>query len=310
MVGIIIKISAIFVMIFIGYGAGKRKALQPEAQEHLIDLLLNISIPCMLFCSMAGSGREHNSPAEAVKIMGCCAGYFIIAALVAQALVKLFRVKDSGDIGVYKILFTSINAGFIGFPVTKLLFDDTVMFVMVLHNMIMNLYLYSLGIVQLRGGQLKGAGIKRALKGMANPCIAGAAAGLVFLFAGIPLPSYAADILKPIGDAAIPVGMLVVGLQLSEGELAGCFTKKKLVLFSAISMLAWPLLVFLLANWLPLSYGIKTALSLGAALPPATTVSAMAADEGQNYKLAADGIIVMTLLSALSLSVIAVLLCR
>ena len=141
-----------------------------------------------------------------------------------------------------------------------------------------------------------------------NPCIIGAVLGVVLLFAGAEIPSYIAGIMKSVGDVTIPVAMMVVGIQLADGRITDCFRNGKLVVFAVVTMLAWPVLILIIVKFIPMAEILKIVFTLGAALPPATTISALAAYEGRNYKLAADGIIVTTLMSVVTIPFIVMMI--
>ncbi len=310
MLGVIIKISTIFVMIFLGYITCKLKVLQSEAQAHLIKLILNINIPCMLLVSVSQNTITEDTFQATIQMFAFSAIYFVVSSLCAIVLVKTFRIKDPDDVGVYKIIFTSINTGFIGFPVTMVLFGNKMLYFMVLHNIVLNLYLYSMCFIQLSAEPIRFRSILQMLKKMINPCIISAIVGIILLFAGLHLPTYLKSIAQPIGDATIPVAMIVIGIQLADGKLRECFGNKKLLLFSIFTMLIWPVIILLLVDLLPISGTVKIILALGAAFPPASTISALAAEEGRNYKLAADGIVVTTLLSIVTIPIMGMLIER
>lgn len=308
MIDVILKISTIFVMIFIGYIAVKLKFVPSKAQEELVKLILNINIPCMLLCSITGNEISSDSLMTTVKMFGYSGIYFIVAALGSILLTKLFRIKTENDIGVYQMIFTSINTGFIGFPVTKALFGDAALYFMVLHNIVLNICLYSICTLQLNGTGLKKGMLSKTMKSMINPCIISAVIGILLLFMGIHIPGYIDGIIAPIGDATIPLAMIIVGLQLAEGKIADCFKNKKLILFCIVVMLLRPLAVLCIVSMLPIEEVLKTVLVLGSAFPPVTTISALAANEGRNYKLAADATIITTLMAAITLPAIAMLI--
>ncbi len=308
MTDILLKISTIFIMIFIGFAASRLKFVPSDAQNGLVKMILSINIPCMLICSLTQNELSEGPMAATIKMLCFSAVYFVIAALISELLPKLFRIREPDDIGVYKILFTSINTGFIGFPLTKALFGDETLYFMALHNIVLNICLYSICMIQLNSGNREKDMLKKMIKSMINPCIISAVLGIILLFAGIAIPSYIQGILQPIGDATIPVAMIVVGLQLAEGKIIDCFMNKKLLIFSAITMIVRPVIVLLIVNMLPITAILKVVLVLGAAFPPVTTVSALAANEGKNYKLAADATIVMTLIAAATIPMITMLI--
>lgn len=307
MLEIVIKISTVFVMIFMGFAACKVGFIKSEAQTHLVNLILNITLPLMLINSICSNEITADSLQLTIEVLVFSSVYFILAGAVAAILVRMFRVRDLNDKGVYKIIFTSINAGFMGLPITLAVFGEEAVYYMALHNIVLNVVLYFFCVIQLNNGIKKGA-VKKTLMKLLNPCIIGAVLGVVLLFAGAEIPSYIAGIMKSVGDVTIPVAMMVVGIQLTDGRITDCFRNGKLVVFSAVTMLVWPVLILIILKFIPMAGILKIVFTLGAALPPATTISALAAYEGRNYKLAADGIIVTTLMSVVTIPFIVMMI--
>lgn len=307
MLEIVIKISTVFVMIFMGFAACKVGFIKSEAQTHLVNLILNITLPLMLINSICSNEITADSLQLTIEVLVFSSVYFMLAGIVAAILVRMFRVRNLNDKGVYKIIFTSINAGFMGLPITLAVFGEEAVYYMALHNIVLNVVLYFFCVIQLNNGIKKGA-VKKTLKKLLNPCIIGAVLGVVLLFAGAEIPEYIAGIMKSVGDVTIPVAMMVVGIQLADGRITDCFRNGKLVIFSVVTMLVWPVLVLIILKFIPMAGILKIVFTLGAALPPATTISALAAYEGRNYKLAADGIIVTTLMSVVTIPFIVMMI--
>lgn len=307
MLEIVIKISTVFVMIFMGFAACKVGFIKSEAQTHLVNLILNITLPLMLINSICSNEITADSLQLTIEVLVFSSVYFMLAGIVAAIPVRMFRVRNLNDKGVYKIIFTSINAGFMGLPITLAVFGEEAVYYMALHNIVLNVVLYFFCVIQLNNGIKKGA-VKKTLKKLLNPCIIGAVLGVVLLFAGAEIPEYIAGIMKSVGDVTIPVAMMVVGIQLADGRITDCFRNGKLVIFSVVTMLVWPVLVLIILKFIPMAGILKIVFTLGAALPPATTISALAAYEGRNYKLAADGIIVTTLMSVVTIPFIVMMI--
>lgn len=171
MLDIIVKISTIFVMIFIGFFACRLKVLKSESQEHLVSLILNITLPCMLINSICGNTLSEDSFKLTIETFIVSILYFVLAIFAAALLVRLFRVKEENDVGVYKIIFTSINAGFMGLPVTMAIFGNEAVYYMALHNIVLNVVLYSFCVIQLSSGSGKAGKqlIAKALKKTGQP---------------------------------------------------------------------------------------------------------------------------------------------
>ena len=85
--------------------------------------------------------------------------FFIAAIGISFLIVKLMRC-DRDDAGVLMVIITAVNTGFMGFPVTKAIFGNTYFFLMVIQNIVLNIYLYSMMVYQMNYGFRK----KRALR--------------------------------------------------------------------------------------------------------------------------------------------------
>ncbi|MBQ9015607.1 MAG: AEC family transporter [Firmicutes bacterium] len=307
---IMIRVSTVFAMIMIGYAACKGKLIRGEAQVHLAALLLNINIPCMLLVSITGNELNAALLRSTVQMLALSGAYFAAAALMIRGLLRVFRIRsiDPYRRGVYQAVFISTNAGFFGFPVTQMIFGDEALYYMVLLNIVMNLYLYSICPLQLGGMRLREGISRKNLSKLLNPCILSAVISILLLFAHVHLPDYLVSVLKPIGDATIPLAMILIGIQLAGQRVCSYLQDRQLLLVCLIRMIFWPGLVFLCLRWTPLPAFVRVVLVLGAALPPASTISVLALGAGGDDELAAGGIVITTLLTCFSIPLCTVLM--
>ena len=206
------------------------------------------------------------------------------------------------------VIITAVNTGFMGFPVTKAIFGNTYFFLMVIQNIVLNIYLYSMMVYQMNYGFRKKEGIKGMLMPMLNMCTYALIIGMVLMLLKVQLPDILADFINTIGDATIPVSMIVVGVQLSESSIRKMLTNKRLITASLCNVILIPVLTFLAVNWLPLAPESKLILIFAAAFPCAVVSTAIALKENRNAALMAEGVAMTTLLSMGTLPVAAILL--
>lgn len=128
MLEVFFKVITIFCMVAIGFAANKKNVLPMEANSYLVNLLLVITSPCMIIGSMASETLTQSTFRLLLEILIGSAVFFCLAALVAFVLVKCLRCKDKEDEGVMMVIITSVNSGFMGFPVTKAIFGSTSFF--------------------------------------------------------------------------------------------------------------------------------------------------------------------------------------
>lgn len=307
MLTVFLKIAAIFAMTAIGFIASKTGVLPAESKKYLSNLLLFITSPCMIIGSMTSQTLDAHTFELMIQIVAGSFIFFLAAMAVSFLIVKLMRC-DRDDAGVLMVIITAVNTGFMGFPVTKAIFGNTYFFLMVIQNIVLNIYLYSMMVYQMNYGFRKKEGIRGMLMPMMNMCTYALIAGLVFMLLKVRLPDILADFINTIGDATIPVSMIVVGVQLSESSIRKMLTNKRLITASLCNVILIPVLTFLAVNWLPLAPESKLILIFAAAFPCAVVSTAIALKENRNAALMAEGVAMTTLLSMGTLPVAAILL--
>ncbi len=307
MLTVFLKIAAIFAMTAIGFAAAKTGILPAESKKYLSNLLLFITSPCMIIGSMTSQTLDNHTFELMIQIVAGSFIFFFAAMGIAFLIVKLMR-PDKEDAGVLMVIITAVNTGFMGFPVTKAIFGNTYFFLMVIQNIVLNIYLYSMMVYQMNYGFRKKEGIKGMLMPMLNMCTYALIAGLVLMLLKVQLPDILADFINTIGDATIPVSMIVVGVQLSESSIRKMLTNRRLIIASLCNMILMPVLTFLAVNWLPLASESKLILIFAAAFPCAVVSTAIALKENRNAALMAEGVAMTTLISMSTLPVAAILL--
>ncbi len=307
MLTVFLKIAAIFAMTAIGFTASKTGILPAESKKYLSNLLLFITSPCMIIGSMTSQTLDAHTFELMIQIVAGSFIFFLAAMAVSFLIVKLMRC-DREDAGVLMVIITAVNTGFMGFPVTKAIFGNTYFFLMVIQNIVLNIYIYSMMVYQMNYGFRKKEGIKGMLMPMLNMCTYALIIGLVLMLLKVQLPDILADFINTIGDATIPVSMIVVGVQLSESSIGKMLTNKRLITASLCNVILIPALTFLAVNWLPLAPESKLILIFAAAFPCAVVSTAIALKENRNAALMAEGVAMTTLLSMGTLPVAAILL--
>lgn len=307
MLTMLLKIASIFCMVAVGYIANKKNVLPMESNKYFVDLMMKITTPCMIIGSMSTNTLTEDSLRQTIEVIVGSLVYFVVGSLVAFGLAKLLGGPKE-DQGILMVVITAVNTGFMGFPVTKSVFGDEMFFLMVIENQILTVYLYFISVIQMNYGHKKGGSLKEIIKPLCNLCTLAAIIGFIIFFCGIKLPVIAQDFFNTIGDATVPVSMIVVGIQLGNSDLKKIIKNGRLILASLLNVIFMPFLTFLAVNWLPLTNAGKLILVYAAAFPCAVITVAVASKEGRNADLMAEGVALTTLFSIVTLPVISLLL--
>ena len=326
------KVLAIFLLMAAGFGVGRLKVLPEGSNATLNVLLIKVVTPCMILSSITSKELTDDTLSMTLQTFAGSVVFFAIAGVLGYFFAKhMLRVSPSSNIGVYTFAFASINTGFMGFPVTLALFGQDIFYLMVMQNVILTVYLYSAGPLMLRLGcessealpagtadtanaakTASAAGSGSALKSFFmsfwNPNAVASVISLVMLFAGLHLPKLIFEPVQTLGDATIPLSMLLVGIQLSESNISGLIKNGKILAFSLGKMILLPVLTFFAVNWLPLAVSVKVCLIFAAVFPVAVVVAPVTAMENKNSLAAAELIAITTLLSVGTIPLFATLL--
>ena len=311
------KVLSIFLIIGVGFLANRRGILPESSNQFLVDLLILITSPCMILTSIAGKELTADTLLLTVQAFVCADLYFLLLSLAGYTLFgKILRFSPHDDIPVYVMIFVSMNCGFMGFPLTLSLFGDDILYIMVIINISHTFYLYPFGELQLKlycgnssdsDDRSEGSersqrsrhlrSLRNAASAAANPCTLAAVAGLILLIVGIHLPEFLFSGMEMIGDATVPLSMLLVGMKLGNSNFRRLFQNRRLLLTAGLRMFVLPVIMFLIVNPLPLATDLKVALIFASCFASGVGIVPVISMEHKNALLASEGVALTTLFS-------------
>ncbi len=308
MLTVLSKILVIFAVVAIGFFCNKKGILPNSAEPPLVDLLILVISPCMILGSLFSRTLESDTLPKTLLVLALSAGYFIFAGIISFIMKRFMKHTPSKDLGVMMVIMTAVNSGFMGFPITKAIFGDDIFFLIVIQNIILNIYFYSMAIIQISYGSSDIGDIKSSLKSIINPNIIAAIIGLIVLFGSINVPAAIKELVDMLGAVTTPLSMLIVGIRLSNSNLKAVLKNSDLIFAAIVKMLVMPALVFLAVNWLPISSDVKLLIVWATCFPTAVVTVSLASKYGRNATLAAEGIALTTVMSLVLLPIAAALL--
>lgn len=250
----------------------------------LIDVSMFVATPCLVIHSLYASpiviGDALRGWAATLFIM---AGMFIIAWLV-------FGTRGKGSSALYlPIVFANtIN---IPLPIIYLAFGDEGVATTVLFYIPNGLLIYSLGIYMASGHKEMRQGLKAVFK---TPLIYAAVLGLVLNLAGVPVPDAVTNSLKLVGQAAVPLMLLVLGLNIGRFK----FSQIPLTLTASVIRMGGGFVVGLLAVWLLDMTGLPRAVVLFEAAMPSAVFTTVLCTKYNNQPELVSSIVLTTTLMA------------
>lgn len=301
MLTIISKVVVIFAMMAVGFIANKKWILPNQADGAINAYVLNIACPCMILHSMANAGFGGSALTESAQVFIGTIVYFAVTIALAWLFVRAIGYTPREDHGVMIVLTSCMNTGFMGFPITKAIFGNYYLFLMVIENILLNVYLFIVSPQLMRIGENSSRKQRSRLRMLLQPNTLATAAGLMLLLLQVEMPGPLNEFFETIGDSTIPLSMIMIGYQLAQRNVRQVLVNHKLVAACFVRMLAFPVLTFLAVNWLPIADAAKVILIFAACFPTAVIPATIAADEGKNAGLLSEGIALTTAMSIVTL---------
>lgn len=311
--GTLQQMLVILVIIAVGYAAYKTRMISENSLKSISKLTADVFNPAIIFSSMVVNTGG--------KRPGFAGGIFLLAALMFGAsiligwLFSCLLTKKKAVRSVFELMFVFSNMGFIGIPVVSSLFGQEYVFYVAIYIFEYNVLFYTMGIHiidRIAEGRSSGseAVIKSSLWQKIRPMInmgtiACVAALVVFAFR-IPVPKAIGSSVTYLGNAAIPVSLIVIGCNVaSQPDLLSIFKDCLAYKFALLKMFALPAICTLILKFLPVPETIRQLSMIMMAMPVGTMPLVVLTEKGIESKEYSDSIILTSVLSVVTLPVMA-----
>ena len=291
------QMGILFVYMMIGYVACKKEYFDQEFGKKLSWLVVNVANP-MLAISAVVNNEEQIAKKDfyvTVLLAICFYAFFLI---LAQILPRLIGVQKS-DIGVYKMMTTFNNIGFMGFPVIAAAYGNGALIYAVPFSIMFNILCYTWGIQTLCGGGEKGNWKRIINIGTISGIIS-----IVLFFMQIPVPKMICSLSAGLSNLTGPLSMLVIGISIAAMELKDLFTDVKLLKFALIKLLAVPVAAMLLVCQVIDNRLICEVFLVMMATQAASMCAMLSQQYRGDYELAAKGVALTTILSVVTMPIV------
>jgi len=272
-------IIAIASVLAVGAIARRQGILTGEADASLMKLVINVLFPCFIFSKVTGNKTLmdwHSAiiiPAIGFAVLAISFG---LCWLAASKLCPLPEFRDPRKLRTFTVSTGLQNYGYMAIPLIDSLFTNSTMIgVLHVHNVGVEIALWTLGVMIFDGG-LKGQWWRKVL----NPPTLAVLASILLNLSGLYqyLPQCCLKTTEIIGQAAMPMGILLVGATIYDylPKESGGLTKMLrqalplVLLANVMRCLVLPGVILLIAVKLPgISLELRQVLVIQAAMPAA-----------------------------------------
>lgn len=270
--------------------------LTEDSTDGLCRVAIEITLPFLYFYTLSTNLNLHIFSSNLVlplyAILLTFASYFL--SRIASFYLKL----DLRQAGTFKFLLTFSNYGFLAIPLVFALFGQAGLVRLFMFNLGITFLYWTFGIAILSGP--KTAPLK-LFKNLLNNATVALVLGLIAGIISLKLPRFILEASNLIGNATIPLALIVVGSMLARNNYKRGTSFKILFTLAFCRLIIMPVLAILFINIFDnLPNMLKVIIVLQAAMPSASTTPILVKRFGGDAELAASGVFFTTLFSIIT----------
>lgn len=256
--------TTIFFVLGLGFVIQKKKPFSQETLSQLSNLVVSVVMPLYIFYATAtNTTLTLLYKAPIIILIGAAVPFLIF--ITAPLFGKLLKVPEAQQ-PVFSFSMMFSNTAFLGIPICGILFGSEGAFYAVMYNFGLTLIIYSFGIWSLTGGDRKSF-----LNVFKNSLIWSMLVGILFVVLKIEMPIWISQPLSTIGDATLPIALLVAGAQIGNVRLEKNEYTPQVIFVTLSRLIIMPgilLLVFYGLHWSNMEHQVmilQTAMPVGIA---------------------------------------------
>ena len=304
----------LFILAAIGFVSGKTGYLPEKAGTVVSKLVMRVTMPALILSKMLSADFSADNYFDGLKLVAVALVTLLLIFAVTRPFTRLMKIPDKSR-NVYCMQSLFGNVIFFAFPLFQALFGDIGVLYALFFNVGNDILLWTLGIYL--AGKHKGGGFGNALKHILNMNMIMFIIGLILVLSNLSAKLERGVVYQTadmIGKATSPLSMIFVGLVMASSK--GLFKNLGKKMLSIVLALQKQIIVPVLAG-LVMLFAVKQGwisdvvmmiAVMQLAMPVGTLTVSIAAEYDSDYEMAADNVFVSTLLSIITLPLIAYLL--
>ena len=291
--------ALMFVYVVTGIIMAKTKLLNHEGRISFINLLLDITLPCMILNSFnVEVNIEQLIAAGEIIIIS------IVCFIIAWGTGKIFWRKSSHDRkAVLEFATMFSNAGNAGMPIVYSVFGIEGVFYTSFYLLPVRILIWTVGLSLFVEGENFKEKIIVLLK---TPSLDVVFIGIALMFLPFKLPDVLSTAIKNMGDMTGPLSMIIIGAALGEANLTEAFDIDAFKL-TFVRLAVQPLIYLFLLRAAGVRDILWQVVVILTAMPAAANTEIIAEKYGKDYHFAARCVAVSTIISLFSVPILTLL---
>ena len=202
---IIAVMAPVFLIAALGYGWARAEL--PYSGPFITTFMINVATPCLVFATLL---RLRFEATELATIAGASLACLTLAAAAAFAILRL----SGQSLRIYLPALIFPNSGNMGMPLCLFAFGEAGLGLAVVFFAVLAVAQFTLGPA-IAAGRLDLGQMAR------TPLVHAVALALLLQALGLELPRWAANTTKLLGDCAVPLMLLSLGVALASLRVTG-----------------------------------------------------------------------------------------
>ena len=303
MTSLINCMGTLFLLLAVGFLCSKVGILSTENKTVLSRIVINVALPAMMVDAIISTDVDLSGPSTK-ELLGAIALYYV-TLFVLSILFGAVAARKNPDKGVYQYMVMFSNTGFLGIPLITAMFGQEALFHVALFNIPFNILAFTYGMLLIRG---KGEGKGFSWKRMLTPPTVSSILSLLLLLCGVKLPVFVANAVDYIGGMTVPGAMVVVGASLATIPGGAVWKEWRIYAMAVFTLLIRPVIIAGLLGLFVADPLVKGVTVILAAVPVGANTTSLCIEYNANETLASCGLFVTTMLSMLTIPLVAMIL--
>lgn len=290
--------STLFVIVIVGYMAGKLGYMGGEFDRKLSSLVINWTCPALILSSaMTGDlpDRRFILPLLAISVVT----YLVLTGIAFWLPRFLTRRKDDEGVVGFAIMFG--NVGFMGYPVVASIFGHEAVFYAAVLNVVNTFAVFTVGTILVTGkGEVEGPRFQKKVL-YSTPMLS---AYLTMLIVALEIDNIPACISQPltmIGDITVPAALLIIGSSMSQLPLRALMGNATVYITTVMRLVVVPVAMYFLCLLLGFDPYVVNINTVVIAMPVATYGTILCLKYNRDTSLMAEVTFITTLLSMITI---------
>lgn len=202
-----------------GYLARKCGVMNDTFDRGFSDLVLGVTLPCMVIASVFGNEQLPDAP-TILFIFAISTSAFVVMFAVAFLIPIIMRAPKK-DYGVYRYMVVFGNIGFLGMPVVASIFGPDAVLYVAIANIPFNVFVFTVGIMLIAGNQ-GGTPKEKAVQvlvSLKTPATISCFIAVVLALLGITEAGVIGEAMDVVGSMTTPAAMLIIGSSMAKMPL-------------------------------------------------------------------------------------------